>query len=183
LFHHCSSPPSSFCLISDTPALPLLTPALPSCLVSLLLLFSGNYVALLGNILFPLIAFGGLFFLFRRAQGGSGGGGPMGPMGGPMEFGRSKSKFQEVPETGVTFADVAVSVMLQALCHKYTSHEQLFGYKGSLALHCNQNAWQQFALPCMLLPADCPQLNLPLHVQQESHAQHIFIFHAAAAGL
>jgi ATP-dependent Zn protease len=66
-------------------------------------------VALLGNILFPLIAFGGLFFLFRRAQGGSGGGGPMGPMGGPMEFGRSKSKFQEVPETGVTFADVAVS--------------------------------------------------------------------------
>lgn len=33
----------------------------------------------------------------------------MGPMGGPMEFGRSKSKFQEVPETGVTFADVAVS--------------------------------------------------------------------------
>lgn len=68
----------------------------------------GNYVALLGNILFPLIAFGGLFFLFRRAQGG-GGGNPMGPMGGPMEFGRSKSKFQEVPETGVTFVDVAVS--------------------------------------------------------------------------
>ena len=67
----------------------------------------GNYVALLGNILFPLIAFGGLFFLFRRAQGGQGGGG-MGPMGGPMEFGKSKSKFQEVPETGVTFADVAV---------------------------------------------------------------------------
>eukprot|EP00775_Hariotina_reticulata_P005119 gene5119-5359_t len=67
----------------------------------------GNYVALLGNILFPLIAFGGLFFLFRRAQGGAGGGGPMGPMGGPMEFGRSKSKFQEVPETGVTFVDVA----------------------------------------------------------------------------
>ncbi len=69
----------------------------------------GNYAALLGNILFPLIAFGGLFFLFRRSQGGGMGGGPMGPMGGPMEFGRSKSKFQEVPETGVTFADVAVS--------------------------------------------------------------------------
>lgn len=68
----------------------------------------GNYVALLGNILFPLIAFGGLFFLFRRGQGGQGGGG-MGPMGGAMDFGRSKSKFQEVPETGVTFADVAVS--------------------------------------------------------------------------
>merc|ERR1719238_698316 len=27
--------------------------------------------------------------------------------GGPMDFGKSKSKFQEVPETGVTFADVA----------------------------------------------------------------------------
>lgn len=66
----------------------------------------GNYVALLGNLLFPLIAFGGLFFLFRRAQNGSGGG-PMGPMGGPMEFGKSRSKFQEVPETGVLFNDVA----------------------------------------------------------------------------
>ncbi len=29
----------------------------------------GNYVALLGNLLFPLIAFGGLFFLFRGAGG------------------------------------------------------------------------------------------------------------------
>lgn len=47
----------------------------------------------------------------RRAQGGAGGN-PMGPMGGPMEFGRSKSKFQEVPETGVTFVDVAVSAQL-----------------------------------------------------------------------
>ena len=34
-------------------------------------------------------------------MGGLGGG------GGPMDFGRSKSKFQEVPETGVSFADVA----------------------------------------------------------------------------
>lgn len=31
----------------------------------------------------------------------------MGGMGGPMDFGKSKSKFQEVPETGVTFQDVA----------------------------------------------------------------------------
>lgn len=79
----------------------------------------GNYVSLLGNILFPLIAFGGLFFLFRRSQGGQGGGGPMGGMGGPMEFGRSKSKFQEVPETGVTFADVAVSPVI-AHAHKHS---------------------------------------------------------------
>ena len=34
-------------------------------------------------------------------QGGLGG-------GGPMDFGKNKSKFQEVPETGVTFDDVAV---------------------------------------------------------------------------
>ena len=33
----------------------------------------------------------------------------MGGMGGgPMDFGKSKSKFQEVPETGVKFVDVAV---------------------------------------------------------------------------
>lgn len=64
----------------------------------------GNYVALLGNLLFPLVAFAGLFFLFNR--GGAPGGG-MGPMG-PLDFSRNKSKFQELPETGVTFADVAV---------------------------------------------------------------------------
>merc|ERR1719426_72368 len=64
----------------------------------------GNYVSVLGNLLFPLLALGGLFFLFRRGgQGGPMGGGP----GGPMDFGRSKSKFQEVPETGVKFPDVA----------------------------------------------------------------------------
>jgi cell division protease FtsH len=66
----------------------------------------GNFVGLLGNLLFPLVAFAGLFLLFRRS-GGGGAGGPMGPMGGPMDFGKSKSKFQEVPETGVTFEDVA----------------------------------------------------------------------------
>lgn len=72
-------------------------------------------MALLGNLLFPIIAFAGLFFLFRGAggqggQGGQGGGpfGGMGGMGGPMEFGKNKSKFQEVPETGITFDDVAV---------------------------------------------------------------------------
>ena len=44
----------------------------------------------------------------RRRAGGGQGGNPMGPMGGPMDFGRNKSKFQEVPETGITFDDVAV---------------------------------------------------------------------------
>ena len=77
----------------------------------------GNYVALLGNILFPLLAFGGLFFLFGRGQNGQSGGGPFGGMGGgPMDFGKSKSKFQEVPDTGVTFDDVAVSGQIHFLC-------------------------------------------------------------------
>lgn len=67
----------------------------------------GNFVALLGSLLFPLLAFAGLFFLFRRAGGDQGGGGMGGMGGGPMDFGRSKSKFQEVPETGITFTDVA----------------------------------------------------------------------------
>lgn len=70
----------------------------------------GNFVSLLGNLLFPLIAFAGLFFLFRGAGGQGGGGMPgggFGGMGGPMEFGKSKSKFSEVPETGITFDDVA----------------------------------------------------------------------------
>lgn len=70
----------------------------------------GNFVGLLGNLLFPLVAFAGLFLLFRRSGGQGGAGGPMGGMGGPMDFGKSKSKFQEVPETGVTFQDVAVSL-------------------------------------------------------------------------
>ncbi|XP_010479476.1 PREDICTED: ATP-dependent zinc metalloprotease FTSH 1, chloroplastic-like isoform X1 [Camelina sativa] len=67
---------------------------------------SGNDLfTVIGNLIFPILAFGGLFLLFRRAQGGPGGG--PGGLGGPMDFGRSKSKFQEVPETGVSFADVA----------------------------------------------------------------------------
>ncbi|CAA7403542.1 unnamed protein product [Spirodela intermedia] len=66
----------------------------------------GGPLSIIGNLLFPLLAFGGLFYLFRQAQGG-GSGGPGGFGGGPMDFGRSKSKFQEVPATGVSFADVA----------------------------------------------------------------------------
>ncbi|XP_078446159.1 ATP-dependent zinc metalloprotease FTSH 1, chloroplastic-like [Wolffia australiana] len=66
-----------------------------------------NLLAFIGNLLFPVLAFSGLFLLFRRGQGGAGPGGPGGLGGGPMDFGRSKSKFQEVPETGVTFTDVA----------------------------------------------------------------------------
>lgn len=84
----------------------------------------GNFASLLGNLLFPLLAFAGLFFLFRGGSqsnegGGSGGGmGPLGGPGNPLDFGRNKSKFQEVPETGIKFSDVAVrrfSVLMSLL--------------------------------------------------------------------
>ena len=53
-----------------------------------------------GSLIFPLILLGGLFFLFRRAQGG-GGGNPA------MQFGKSKARVQMEPSTQVTFSDVA----------------------------------------------------------------------------
>ena len=52
-----------------------------------------------GSLVFPLILLGGLFFLFRRAQGG---GGNM-----AMNFGKSKARVQMEPSTQVTFGDVA----------------------------------------------------------------------------
>ncbi|KAJ3672640.1 hypothetical protein LUZ60_007361 [Juncus effusus] len=58
---------------------------------------------LIGNLAFPLILIGGLFFLSRR---GGGMGGPGGP-GFPLGIGQSKAKFQMEPNTGVTFDDVA----------------------------------------------------------------------------
>jgi len=57
---------------------------------------------LVQSLFFPAILFAGLFFLSRRA-GGAGGGGP----GGQMAFGKSKAEIQMVPNTGVTFDDIA----------------------------------------------------------------------------
>ncbi|GKY92789.1 hypothetical protein MPSEU_000248600 [Mayamaea pseudoterrestris] len=53
------------------------------------------------SLIFPAALFAGLFFLSRR-----GGGVGMGP-GNPMGFGKSKAEIQMVPDTGVTFDDVA----------------------------------------------------------------------------
>ena len=53
----------------------------------------GNYASLLGNLAFPLIAFAGLFFLFRRAQSGDGSGG--GGAGYPMKS--VKSMWKSLP--------------------------------------------------------------------------------------
>ncbi|KAJ0799609.1 putative peptidase M41, AAA+ ATPase domain, ATPase, AAA-type, core, peptidase, FtsH [Helianthus annuus] len=66
---------------------------------------SGSFLFnLIGNLAFPLILIGGLFFLSSRSGGGMGG--PGGP-GNPLAFGQSKAKFQMEPNTGVTFDDVA----------------------------------------------------------------------------
>mmetsp|Transcript_22377 Transcript_22377/g.32046 ORF Transcript_22377/g.32046 Transcript_22377/m.32046 type:complete len:687 (-) Transcript_22377:59-2119(-) len=61
------------------------------------------------SLILPALLFGGLFFLSRRAGGGAQGGGGMGGMGGqnPMSFGKSRSQIQLVPDTGITFDDVA----------------------------------------------------------------------------
>lgn len=57
------------------------------------------------SLIFPAALFAGLFFLSRRAGGGMGGG--MGGPGNPMGFGKSKAQVQMVPDTGITFDDVA----------------------------------------------------------------------------
>jgi cell division protease FtsH len=56
------------------------------------------------SLIFPLALFAGLFFLSRR---GGGAGGGMGGPGNPMGFGKSKAEIQMVPDTGVTFDEVA----------------------------------------------------------------------------
>lgn len=61
------------------------------------------------SLIFPAALFAGLFFLSRGSQGGGGGmpgGGPTG-MGGMGGFGKSKAEIQMVPDTGVSFDDVA----------------------------------------------------------------------------
>jgi len=55
----------------------------------------------LGNLIFPLLLIGSLFFLFRRS-----GNMPGGP-GQAMNFGKSRAKFQMDAQTGIMFDDVA----------------------------------------------------------------------------
>lgn len=62
------------------------------------------------SLIFPAALFAGLFFLSRGSQGQGGGGMPgggPGGMGGMGGFGKSKAEIQMVPDTGVTFDDVA----------------------------------------------------------------------------
>jgi cell division protease FtsH len=61
----------------------------------------GAIIGVLGNLLFPILLIGGLFFLFRRSNGGAGG------PGQAMNFGKSKARFMMEANTGVMFDDVA----------------------------------------------------------------------------
>ncbi|MER3478221.1 MAG: cell division protein FtsH, partial [Leptolyngbya sp. ERB_1_2] len=61
----------------------------------------GAVWGLLGNLIFPILLLGGLFFLFRRS-----GNVPGGP-GQAMNFGKSRARFQMEAKTGVMFDDVA----------------------------------------------------------------------------
>ena len=54
-----------------------------------------------GNLIFPVLLIGGLFFLFRRSNNVPGG------PGQAMNFGKSKARFQMEAKTGVMFDDVA----------------------------------------------------------------------------
>ncbi|MFN5515919.1 MAG: ATP-dependent zinc metalloprotease FtsH2 [Cyanobacteriota bacterium] len=55
----------------------------------------------LGNLIFPVLLIGSLFFLFRRSNNLPGG------PGQAMNFGKSKARFQMDAKTGIMFDDVA----------------------------------------------------------------------------
>jgi cell division protease FtsH len=61
----------------------------------------GAIWGLLGNLIFPVLLIGGLFFLFRRSSNVPGG------PGQAMNFGKSRARFQMEAKTGVMFDDVA----------------------------------------------------------------------------
>jgi len=69
---------------------------------------AGGLGQLAQSLILPAVLFGGLFFLSRRSGGQDGGmGGGMGGPGGAMGFGKAKTQIQMVPDTGVTFNEVA----------------------------------------------------------------------------
>ncbi|MBF2073708.1 MAG: ATP-dependent zinc metalloprotease FtsH2 [Synechococcales cyanobacterium C42_A2020_086] len=61
----------------------------------------GAIWGLVGNLIFPILLIGGLFFLFRRSSNVPGG------PGQAMSFGKSRARFMMEAKTGVMFDDVA----------------------------------------------------------------------------
>jgi len=66
---------------------------------------AGGLGDLAQSLILPAALFAGLFFLSRRSGGGMPGG--MGGPGNPMGMGKAKTEIQMIPDTGVTFEDVA----------------------------------------------------------------------------
>ena len=62
---------------------------------------NGMVWGFVGNLIFPVLLIGSLFFLFRRSSNMPGG------PGQAMNFGKSKARFQMDAQTGVMFDDVA----------------------------------------------------------------------------
>ncbi len=62
---------------------------------------NGAIWGLLGNLIFPILLIGALFFLFRRSNNMPGG------PGQAMNFGKSKARFMMEAKTGIMFDDVA----------------------------------------------------------------------------
>ncbi len=62
---------------------------------------NGAIWGILGNLVFPILLLGGLFFLFRRSNNIPGG------PGQAMSFGKSRARFLMEAKTGIKFDDVA----------------------------------------------------------------------------
>lgn len=67
----------------------------------------GGLGELAQSLILPAALFAGLFFLSRNGGGAGGGMGGGGGPGNPMGFGKAKTEIQMIPDTGVTFDDVA----------------------------------------------------------------------------
>jgi cell division protease FtsH len=60
------------------------------------------FITIASNLLLPVIFIGGLIFFFQNSENFSSGGG-----NSPMNLGKSPARFDERPETGISFDDIA----------------------------------------------------------------------------
>jgi cell division protease FtsH len=60
------------------------------------------FLVIATNLLLPLIFIGGLIFFFQNSENF-----PQNPGSGPMNIGKSPAKFEQRPDTGITFDDIA----------------------------------------------------------------------------
>jgi cell division protease FtsH len=60
------------------------------------------FIVIASNLILPLIFIGGLIFFFQNSEGFS-----QNPGSGPMNLGNSPAKFDQRPDTGITFDDIA----------------------------------------------------------------------------